>query len=53
MFAPVATRFRSYGVALSPSAQAYVDAVLSDPAVRAWDAAAQQEPWTIPSTDDV
>lgn len=51
MFAPVATRFRSYGVALSPSAQAYAETVLADPAFRAWDEAAQREPWTIPSTD--
>jgi glutathione S-transferase len=53
MYAPVATRFRSYGVALSPPAQAYANAVLADPAFQEWDAAAQEEPWTIPTTDAV
>jgi glutathione S-transferase len=33
MFAPVATRFRSYGIDVSPEAQAYVDTLLAHPAV--------------------
>lgn len=43
MYAPVASRFRTYGV--SGMADAYVDTVLSHPAVRLWyaDAAAEQE----------
>jgi glutathione S-transferase len=53
MFAPVATRFRSYGLALSPPAQAYADALLADPAFQEWEAGALAEPWTIPSTDAV
>jgi glutathione S-transferase len=36
MFAPVATRIATYGLAVSPSAQAYVDAHLADPAFRRW-----------------
>jgi glutathione S-transferase len=33
-YAPVATRFRTYGVSLPPAAQAYADAVLAAAAVR-------------------
>jgi len=36
MYAPVATRFVTYGVALDPVAQAYVDRVLALPAMQAW-----------------
>lgn len=43
MYAPVATRFRSYGVALDPACQAYVDAVLDLPAMRAWTEEALRE----------
>jgi glutathione S-transferase len=51
MFAPVATRFRTYGTPLSPVAQAWCDTLLADPDFQAWDAAAREEPWTIPETD--
>lgn len=51
MFAPVASRFRTYDVALDPVAQAYVDAVLSLPAMQAWARAALAEPWTIPAEE--
>jgi glutathione S-transferase len=47
MFAPVACRFRSYGVTLDSECAAYVDAVLDMPAMRAWAAAAAEEPWVI------
>jgi len=47
MYAPVATRFRTYGVALDPTCQAYADAVLALPALLEWQAAAQEEPWVI------
>jgi len=43
MFAPVATRFVTYGVALAAEAQAYVQAVLSLPAMQEWTAAAEAE----------
>jgi len=36
MYAPVATRFRTYGVQVSPETQRYCDALLSAPGVRAW-----------------
>ncbi len=43
MYAPVATRFRSYGVALDPVSAAYVDAIYALPAMQDWCAAAAQE----------
>ncbi|SMC18533.1 glutathione S-transferase [Andreprevotia lacus DSM 23236] len=45
-YAPVATRFRTYGIALPPEAQAYVDLLLALPAFKAWEAAALAEPWS-------
>jgi glutathione S-transferase len=35
-FAPVVTRFRTYGVALAPALQAYCERVLAHPAVARW-----------------
>lgn len=51
MYAPVATRFRTYAVELDPLCQAYVDAVLALPAFREWHAAALEEPWIIPADE--
>ncbi|MCY1056387.1 glutathione S-transferase family protein [Nannocystis sp. SCPEA4] len=44
MYAPVATRFRSYGIRLDPVCAAYVDAVLATPDMRAWTEEALLEP---------
>jgi glutathione S-transferase len=49
MYAPVATRFRTYGVELDRTCQAYADAVLALPAFLEWQAAAREEPWVITS----
>ncbi len=46
-YAPVATRFRSYGVALEGAAAAYRDALLSWPDLVEWTKTAQAEPWVI------
>lgn len=43
MYAPVATRFRSYGVALDPVSEAYVNAIYAMPAMQEWCAAAAKE----------
>jgi len=43
MYAPVATRFHTYGVALDPVSQAYVDATMALPALQEWIAAAQDD----------
>jgi glutathione S-transferase len=51
MYAPVTTRFRTYGVKLSPVAQAYCDAMLADPDMMAWEEAARSEPPPEPKTD--
>jgi glutathione S-transferase len=45
MFAPVASRFVTYAVALDPVAAAYVEAVTTAPAIADWMAAAVDEPW--------
>ena len=42
-YAPVATRFRTYAVALPPAAQRYAEALLALPAVREWMAQARHE----------
>ena len=47
MYAPVALRFHTYGAQLSPVAAAYVQAVLADPIMGEWLAAARAEPWVI------
>jgi glutathione S-transferase len=45
MFAPVATRFRTYGVRMDDVTQAYVDAIHALPAMVEWTEAAKREPW--------
>jgi glutathione S-transferase len=50
MYAPVATRFRTYGVRLGATAQAYVEAALADPDFLVWEAAAIREPPPEPPT---
>ena len=42
-YAPVVTRFQTYGVALAPALQAYCERVLAHPAVARWVAEALQE----------
>ena len=46
-YAPVATRFHSYGVALEGAAAAYRDALLAWPDLATWTEAARAEPWSI------
>ena len=48
MFAPVVSRFVTYGVALQPANQAYVDAVMALPAMEAWVEAGRGEAWVLP-----
>jgi len=43
-YLPVATRFRTYAIALSPAAQAYCDTLFADAAFREWEAHALAEP---------
>ena len=44
MYAPVCTRFATYGVALDPVSAAYSERILAWPAMQEWIAAAKQEP---------
>ena len=44
MYAPVCTRFATYGVALDPASSAYCQRILAWPAMQEWIAAAKQEP---------
>lgn len=55
MYAPVVTRFKTYGVipTLDPVAQAYCAAVLDFAPMREWYAAAAAEPWSIPQYEDL
>ena len=46
-FAPVASRFRTYGVAIGPTEQEFVDRILALPAAREWYKAAGSEPEVI------
>lgn len=43
MYAPVATRFRSYGVAMDPVSEGYVNAIYALPAMQDWCAASAKE----------
>jgi glutathione S-transferase len=43
MYAPVASRFRTYSIALSSPLAAYSDRVFAHPAMREWETAAQAE----------
>lgn len=44
MYAPVCTRFATYGVSLAPASSAYCQRILAWPAMVEWIAAAKQEP---------
>ena len=51
MFAPVVSRFATYGVSLDPVSRDYADAVSALPAVEEWVAAARAEPERIESEE--
>lgn len=47
MYAPVTTRFTTYGHRLDPDSMRYIEAVAAFPAMHEWIAAAKQEPWEL------
>ena len=47
-YAPVVTRFETYGVELDPVSRRYLDAMRGLPELQRWRAAALEEPWRIP-----
>jgi len=51
MFAPVATRFLTYDVALDPACSAYCRTIMAMPEMQEWVAAARQEPDEIEELD--
>lgn len=51
MYAPVVTRFKTYGVSVDAAAADYMQAVLDLPAMREWYEAAAAEPWTIAAAE--
>lgn len=52
MYAPVVTRFDTYGGELDPVTRDYVDAVLATPAMKDWYAGAAAETFPEPGLDD-
>jgi glutathione S-transferase len=52
-YAPVATRFRTYNVALSPLTQKWCDTLFADADFQEWERDAAQETWTIGESDAV
>ena len=50
-FAPVVTRFRTYGVSLAPALNAYCERVLAHPAVARWVSEGIAEPEHLPKHD--
>ncbi len=51
MFAPVASRFQTYGVELDHVEAEYAQAILAMPTVREWTEDAHKEPWSIAKFD--
>ena len=47
MYAPVVSRFHTYGIDVSPASRAYIEAVMGLPAWHEWRAAALKEPWVL------
>lgn len=47
MYAPVVTRFITYGVEMDATGRAYADAVMNLPAMKEWVADAKAEPWDL------
>ncbi|MEZ5932533.1 MAG: glutathione S-transferase family protein [Alphaproteobacteria bacterium] len=51
MFAPVASRFRTYGVELDGTCQRYTDAILASAWFKEWEADALNEPYIVPDDE--
>lgn len=51
MFAPVASRFQTYGVELAGVEAEYAETLLTMPAFEDWIESARKEPWSIAKFD--
>jgi glutathione S-transferase len=52
MFAPVVTRFVTYGFTLPGFAESYAETIMAHPWMEEWYTAAAEEPWTIQRIED-
>ena len=53
MFAPVVNRLHTYDIPTSAPTRAYIDAMRNLPAWKAWEAGAQEEPWSLAHYDAI
>jgi glutathione S-transferase len=51
MYAPVVTRFDTYGWPVEPETRSYIDAILALPAFVAWRQVGEAETWIVPSDE--
>jgi glutathione S-transferase len=51
MYAPVVSRFHTYGIPAGAAARAYMAAIMALPAWQEWRAAALKEPWVLPEDE--
>jgi glutathione S-transferase len=51
MFAPVVSRFHTYGIEVSPASGTYMAAVMALPTWAEWRSAALKEPWALPEDE--
>jgi glutathione S-transferase len=51
MYAPVATRIDTYAIPVAKDTRAYVDAIMSTSAFKAWKAEGLKEPWIVPEDE--
>ena len=51
MYAPVATRLNTYGIAVSRDTRDYIEVIMALPAFAAWRAAAIAETWIVPEDE--
>lgn len=52
MYAPVVSRFHTYGGELAPATRAYCDAILATPAMQEWFSGAAAESWPEPDPNE-
>ncbi len=52
MYAPVVSRFHTYGIKADAVSQAYIDAMRAHPAYQAWVAEATAEPWVLAQNEN-
>ena len=51
MYAPVVSRFETYGIDIGPIARAYMNSVQGLPPWHEWQSAAIKEPWVLPQNE--